>query len=128
MRLLLAACAAALLAAGCGGVEDPQVAVLLPDHRSAGRWQEEEELFEEAFRRAGIRGRVENARGDAATMAEQAREALDDGAEVLVLVGLDPTSATEIARTAQRRGARVVDYDRLAVQGRGDPRVVMSSY
>lgn len=114
LRLAVLLALAAL--AGCGGGQ-PDVAVLMPDHRSEGRWDDEGERLADAFAAAGLRARVANAEGDAATQEEQAGDAIADGARVLVLVALDQEVGARIVAIARRRGVRVVQYERPYARG-----------
>ena len=54
-----------------------------------------------------------NARGDAATQNEQLQEAVDQGAQVVVLDAVEPFSVVNGVAAAQERGVRVVGYNTL---------------
>lgn len=95
------------------------IGVLLPD-RASPRWEADDRRFlEEAFDAAGVDHEIVNAEGDAGTQQAQAEQLIGLGAEVLVLVSLDPGSGAEIIATAHEAGVKVVDYDRLTVEGPG---------
>jgi D-xylose transport system substrate-binding protein len=96
------------------------VAVLLPNFGSA-RWQQSDApTFRKAFAKAGVKGSVVNAGGDPAVHAQQAVDAMERGAKVLILANVDADTDASIAAVAHRRGVKVVYYDSLALKGGGD--------
>jgi len=124
---LLVSVAAALVAttaAACGGSSDGsssgagsiQVCALLPDTTSSTRYT----LFDApylkaAFKKAGVRAQVLNALGDPQKQKSQAEQCLAQGAKVILLDQLTPSSGAAITNLAVDDGAKVVDYDRLVV-------------
>jgi D-xylose transport system substrate-binding protein len=95
-----------------------QVCVLLPDTKSSVRWETQDRRFlAAAFRRAGIAHTIVNAENDAQRQRSQADQCLTNGARVLLLTNLDSGSGAAIQRAAASRGARVIDYDRLTLNG-----------
>ncbi|MGH2967970.1 MAG: sugar ABC transporter substrate-binding protein [Solirubrobacteraceae bacterium] len=128
------AAAAALAVAGCGddesdgggaggggGEEAGKVAVLLPDSKSSVRWETVDRPFlGEAFKAAGIEATITNAEGDKATQQQQAEQAITNGATVLLLVNLDSGSGAAIAANAKGQDVKVIDYDRLTLDGDSD--------
>jgi D-xylose transport system substrate-binding protein len=140
-RLLLFAmlvAALALVAAGCGGDDDDGEAaatgtgagtgeaaegsiwVLLPDTESSDRWEKDDRrFFQEAFEAAGVESNIVNAEGDASTQLQQAEQAINAGAKVILLVNLSSESGATIIDTARDAGVKVVDYDRLTAAGSG---------
>ena len=141
-RLLLFALAAlaaalALVAAGCGGDDDGggggaatttaeeggaegSIWVLLPDSASSDRWeQDDRRYFGEAFDAAGVEYNIVNAEGDANTQLQQAEQAINAGAKVILLVNLSSESGATIVQTARDADVKVVDYDRLTAAGPG---------
>jgi D-xylose transport system substrate-binding protein len=133
----LAATGALALTAGCGSDDDSgssgssgggsssksagKVAVLLPDSKSSVRWETvDRPLLKQAFDAAGVESTIENAEGDKSTQQQQAEQALTNGAKVLLLVNLDSGSGAAIAANAKSRGASVIDYDRLTLNGDSD--------
>ncbi|HET8653126.1 MAG TPA: substrate-binding domain-containing protein [Gaiellaceae bacterium] len=138
--LLLAALVAALavVAAGCGGDDDEEAGdtgtaaatggeaaegsiwVLLPDSASSDRWENDDRrFFTEAFDKAGVEYNIVNAEGDASTQLQQAEQAINAGAKVILLVNLSSESGATIIDTARDAGVKVVDYDRLTAAGSG---------
>jgi D-xylose transport system substrate-binding protein len=101
-----------------------KIAVLLPDTKSSTRWElADRRFFEAAFKAAGLGSgdySVKNAQGDAPTQVTQAEQALTEGAKLIVLTNLDPGSGSAIINTAHAKGAKVIDYDRLTVNGKAD--------
>jgi len=141
MRLVAVLFTIALVAAACGDdssssnavstttAADPgsssagKIAVLLPDSASSARWENDDRrFFEQAFADAGLTSNdflILNAEGDAATQQTQAEQAITDGATVLVMVNLDSGSAAAIIDNAHSQGVKVIDYDRLTIEGPG---------
>jgi D-xylose transport system substrate-binding protein len=98
-----------------------KVAVLLPDTKSSVRWETVDRPFlKQAFDAAGVSAQIVNAQGDKSTQQQQAEQALTNGAKVLLLVNLDSGSGAAIAANAKSQGAKVIDYDRLTLNGDSD--------
>jgi D-xylose transport system substrate-binding protein len=141
---VLAACVLALsvVAAGCGGDDDDEEAaadtaaageptqttggaegsilVLLPDSASSDRWEKDDRrYFRDAFEEAGVEYNIVNAEGDASTQLQQAEQAINADAKVIVLVNLSSESGATIIDTAREADVKVVDYDRLTAAGSG---------
>ncbi|HEU5108160.1 MAG TPA: substrate-binding domain-containing protein, partial [Micromonosporaceae bacterium] len=74
----------------------------------------------EAFKAAGVEATIQNAEGDKATQQQQAEQAITNGAKVLLLVNLDSGSGAAIAANAKGQGVKVIDYDRLTLDGDSD--------
>jgi D-xylose transport system substrate-binding protein len=144
LLVLLAALLIALLAltaAGCGGDDDDEeeaggetaattgeeegaaegsIWVLLPDSASSDRWeQDDRRFFTEAFDEAGVEYNIVNAEGDANTQLQQAEQAINADAKVILLVNLSSESGATIIETARDADVKVVDYDRLTAAGAG---------
>jgi D-xylose transport system substrate-binding protein len=129
---------AALAAAGCGDdnsgssgssggggstkkAATGKVAVLLPDSKSSVRWETVDRPFlKQAFDAAGVEVEIQNAEGDKATQQQQAEQAITNGAKVLLLVNLDSGSGAAIAANAKSQDVKVIDYDRLTLDGDSD--------
>ncbi|MFK7804349.1 MAG: sugar ABC transporter substrate-binding protein [Anaerolineae bacterium] len=94
--------------------------VLLPDSASSARWEtDDRRFFEEAFEAAGVEYNIVNAEGDPATQQTQAEQAITAGASVILMVNLDSGSGAAIIENARSAGVKVIDYDRLTVEGGG---------
>ncbi|HRV95174.1 MAG TPA: substrate-binding domain-containing protein, partial [Anaerolineae bacterium] len=99
---------------------DGSIAVLLPDSASSARWENDDRrFFEEAFDAAGVEYTIVNAEGDARVQQTQAEQAITNGAKVLLLVNLDSGSGAAIIAQAREAGVKVIDYDRLTIEGPG---------
>src|SRR5436305_458713 len=135
LALTVGAAALALVAAGCGsdnnsssgnastsgGTTAGKVAVLLPDSKSSVRWETlDRPLLKAAFDKEGIQSEIQNAEGDKSAQQQQAEQAITNGAKVLLLVNLDSGSGAAIAANAKSQGAKVIDYDRLTLNGDSD--------
>ena len=138
--LALLALALAMFVAGCGGDDEEEstgggantaaeesggeagkVAVLLPDSKSSVRWETVDRPFlKKAFDEAGVEATIVNAEGDKSTQQQQAEQAITNGAKVLLLVNLDSGSGAAIAANAKSQDVKVIDYDRLTLDGDSD--------
>ncbi len=96
------------------------IAVLLPDSSSSARWEaDDRRFFEQAFDAAGVEYSIVNAEGDARAQQTQAEQAITNGAKVILLVNLDSGSGAAIIAQAREAGVKVIDYDRLTIEGPG---------
>jgi len=98
--------------------------VLLPDSATSDRWEKDDRrYFKEAFEEAGLTEgedfTIVNAEGDPAQQQKQAEQAIADGASVILLTNNDSGSGAAIIDTAREGGAKVIDYDRLTIEGDG---------
>ena len=116
----------ALAAAGCGGDDegggsgDGSIWVLLPDSASSDRWEKDDRrYFEAAFKEAGVEYNIVNAEGEANTQLNQAEQAINADAKVILLVNLSSESGATIIDKARDADVKVVDYDRLTAAGSG---------
>ena len=109
----------AIAAAGCAPVGGaPEIALLLPDKKTARYETFDRPIFEE---RVAARGDYDvlyaNADQDAAKQQQQAESALAAGVKVLVLDPVDAKAAATIVGAATAQGVPVVAYDRLVDGG-----------
>jgi D-xylose transport system substrate-binding protein len=128
---------AALGVAACGGSDKPstsgasgssggsakasKVAVLLPDTKSSVRYEEfDRPLLTKAFQAAGVPVQVSNAQGDTQAQRTQADQAMTNGAKVILLDALDSGTGAAIEADANSQGVKVIDYDRLVLNGTAD--------
>ncbi len=96
------------------------IAVLLPDSASSARWEaDDRRFFEQCFTDAGVPFSIVNAEGDASAQQVQAEQAITNGAQVILLVNLDSGSGAAIIAQARDAGVKVIDYDRLTIEGPG---------
>ena len=125
----------ALGLAGCGGDDAEEssssggssekaaqkVAVLLPDTKSSTRWETQDRpLLQAAFKAAGVEATIQNAEGDKSTQQQQAEQAITNGAKILLLTNLDSGSGAAIQANAKSQDVKVIDYDRLTLEGQTD--------
>jgi D-xylose transport system substrate-binding protein len=87
------------------------IGVLLDD--STGRWQNDSKLIQSRARELRARITVKDARGNDDLQLQQARQLLDAGATVLIVVPHDSDKAAAIVQAAQEKRVPVVSYDRL---------------
>lgn len=115
-----AAVAALLFAIACGDgssrrpPEEPPVQIaLLMDTLGHERWQRDRDLFTARAKEKGAEVLVEAAEGDAERQLAQAKQMLDKGVKVLVVVPHDAKAAGAIVEAAKARNVPVISYDRL---------------
>ena len=98
-----------------------KVVVLLPDTTTSTRYVSfDAPYLTKAFQAAGLSSdqfQVENAQGSASTMQTQAEAAITNGASVLIIDPLDSGSGAAIEKDAVAKGVKVIDYDRLTLNG-----------
>ena len=95
-----------------------KVGVILPDTESSVRWESADRpALEAAFEEAGVEYDIQNAEGDAETMAQIADSMIGDGVTVLAIVNLDSASGAAIQEKAASQGVATIDYDRLTLGG-----------
>ncbi len=117
MVLSFSSYAAAAVSAQTGKAD---IAVLLPDSKSSARWENDDRRFlDAAFKAAGVTYSIVNAEGDKSKQQTQAEAAITNGAKVILFVDLDSGSGATIIDEAHAAKAKVIDYDRLTIQGPG---------
>lgn len=100
--------------------DEGSIWVLLPDSATSARWEtDDRRFFIEAFDQYDVDYTIVNAEGDARTQQTQAEQAITAGAKVLLLTNLDSGSGAAIIAMAHEAGVKVMDYDRLTVEGPG---------
>jgi D-xylose transport system substrate-binding protein len=118
-RLPAALLALTFLVVGCGGEAPKKPAVpkltvaLLLDSLAHERWNRDRDLFVERAKQLGADVIVSAAEGDAAKQEAQAMEALNAGAQALVIVAVDTEKAAAIVKAAADKKVPVISYDRL---------------
>lgn len=118
--MIAAASLVAAMLAGCAPLGDPpEIALLLPDKKTARYETFDRPVFEERVAELGDYDVLyANADQDAAKQQQQAESALAAGVKVLVLDPVDAKAAATIVNAAGAQGVPVVSYDRL-VEGGG---------
>jgi D-xylose transport system substrate-binding protein len=133
MRRAILALTAMLVAAGgltaCGHgraekATPPRLAkigVILPDSRSNPRWESvDRPVLEATLKGSGIPFVIQNAQGDPTAFRTLAEQMIAEGATVLVMTTLDPTSGRAVIDAARAHGVTTIDYDRLTPGGGAD--------
>lgn len=77
------------------------------------RWKRDLDVFTRAARELGAEVVMRVADQDPVLQAEQVRELVNSGIDVLVIVPNDADRLSDVARYAKRRGVKVLSYDRL---------------
>ena len=100
---------------GGGGGDSLQIALLLPETKTARYETQDRPLFEAKVEELCAECEIlySNADQDAAEQQSQAEAALTNGADVLVLDPVDGASAGSIVAQAKSQDVPVISYDRL---------------
>ncbi|MGC9665175.1 sugar ABC transporter substrate-binding protein [Planosporangium sp. 12N6] len=116
----LAGCGATttLTAGHHGPAAGGRVALLLPEVKASRYEAADQPYFAQRLKELCPDCTVDyrNAEQDAAKQLEQAKDALDKGAKVLVLTPVDSVAAGEIVSAARSRQVPVISYDRLVLK------------
>ncbi len=92
--------------------KEVKIGLLMADYTQE-RWTKDKDLFVERANEKGVEVFVEVADNNADVQFEKAKELLDKGIDVLVLVPVDLYDAARIITLAHRYKVRVISYDRL---------------
>ncbi|WP_306208607.1 sugar ABC transporter substrate-binding protein [Actinoplanes sp. RD1] len=104
-----------------GGDGTGMVGVILPDTESSQRWgSDDPRLLEAAFKAQDVPVTIKNANGSADEFKSLADKMINDGATVLIIASLDPESGKYAIDRAHEAGVKVIDYDRLTLNGNAD--------
>jgi D-xylose transport system substrate-binding protein len=98
-----------------------KVGVIMPDKSTAQRWSTDDPKFlKEAFDAAGVPVDIQNAEGNRDRFVSIARNMVENGAKVLMIVSLDSPSGKAALDIAKAAGVKTIDYDRLTLNGGAD--------
>jgi D-xylose transport system substrate-binding protein len=99
-----------------------RVTVLLPELATVRqRWEEQDRrFFDQEFRNARIPASIVNAVSNSQTQLQQARHAIAQDTELIILVSVFPKTSRKIIREAHRHDIPVITYDRIVENGRAD--------
>ncbi|MCW3805699.1 substrate-binding domain-containing protein [Plebeiibacterium marinum] len=86
---------------------------LLVDNLQQERWKKDMALFEEKVKELGGTSEVRIADSDPDKQLEQAKELIENGVEVLVVIPVNQTKACDIVNYAHKNYVPVISYDRL---------------
>ena len=77
------------------------------------RWQTDRDVFVDAAEERGARVNVQNANGDVETQIAQIRYLISKPVDVLVIIGIDADSLSDVCEEAKAAGIPVIAYDRM---------------
>jgi D-xylose ABC transporter substrate-binding protein len=86
---------------------------LLMDSLEQERWAKDRDIFTSKIKELGGETIYRLANGDADKQLEQARELIDNGVHLLVVIPVDQDKAADIVKLAHKNHVRVLSYDRL---------------
>lgn len=103
-----------LLLNGCAEKQQEKVEVGFLIHAfDKERWENDRDYFVEKVQELGGTVNVKIANNDADEQLAQAKELLNSGIDVLVVVPVDQFAAAEIVKEAHAKNVKVISYDRL---------------
>lgn len=110
-KILIYLLLAGFVLVGCSSGK-PKIGLLVHSYDTP-RWQSDEKYFTEAVDQLGGISVVKMAENDAQKQIQQAKEMIDEGISVLVVVPVDQFSAGQIVDMAHKNNIKVIAYDRL---------------
>jgi D-xylose transport system substrate-binding protein len=97
------------------------IGVILPDTTSSTRYTlYDAPLLTKAINAAGLKSDVQNAGGSTSKFSQIADSMITEGVKVLIIDSIDPTSGAAVEQKAKSAGIKVIDYDRVNLQGSAD--------
>lgn len=102
---------AGIIFAGCTN-KHPKIGLLVHSFETP-RWQNDQKYFVDAVKELGGVPLVMVADNNADKQLVQAKELINDGAKVLVIIPVDQSAAARIVNLAHDKDVRVIAYDRL---------------
>lgn len=97
--------------AGCTP-EKPRIGLLVHSFESS-RWENDKKYFVEAVTQLGGEAIVNSAENDEKKQIDQAKELINSGVSVLVVIPVNQFTAGEIVELAHQRNVKVIAYDRM---------------
>lgn len=99
------------LLSGCIHVKSNKVGLLI--HQQDDRWKMDIHYLSEMFSKEGIDFVIKDAHGDENLQIKQARELINEGVDVILIVAVNQNTAASIVRMAHEEDVPVVGYDRM---------------
>jgi len=93
---------------------------LLFDQFASDRWQVEAKYLSLQLQSLGAETTLRVAHSDASKQVSQAKELIDAGVDMLIVISVDATESMEIVEMAKEKGVYVVAYDRPIFDARVD--------
>jgi D-xylose transport system substrate-binding protein len=80
---------------------------------ASSRWQTDTRLIQQFAKEKGVQVIVKNAEGDENVQLGQAKELIEEGVDIIIVVAANQNTAAGIIRTAHERNVPVIAYDRM---------------
>ena len=104
-----------------GGNGKAKIGVILPDTKTSQRWTADDPKYlKQAFAAVGVPVEIQNAQGNKDKFVEIGKSMIDNGAKILLIASLDSASGKAVIDKAHAENVKVIDYDRLTVNGGAD--------
>ncbi len=100
-----------ILLAGCSE-QKPKIGLLMADYEVA-RWKQDQAFFVQEAEKLGSEVLVRVAESDKAKQVQQAKELINEGVKVIVIVPVSSKDAAKIVNLAHQHNVKVISYDRL---------------
>jgi len=102
---------AGLIFAGCAN-KHPKIGLLVHSFETP-RWQNDQKYFVDAVKQLGGYALVDVAENNGNKQLEQARELINEGVQVLVVIPVNQSTAINIVNMAHAKDIPVIAYDRM---------------
>lgn len=100
-----------IFVAGCSE-QKPKIGLLMADYEVT-RWKQDQAFFVQEAEKLGSEVIVKVAEGDKTKQMEQAKDLIDEGVKVIVIVPVSSKDAANIVKLAHEHDVKVISYDRL---------------
>lgn len=111
IKILLSVILAGFLLVGCK-TEKPKIGLLVHSFDTP-RWQNDKKYFEEAINELGGTAVIISAENNEQKQIDQAKEMINSGVSVLVVIPVNQFSAGAIVDLAHKSNIKVIAYDRM---------------
>jgi len=107
----LSICLIGILLGGCSSTDQLKVGISMgPIHE---RWIKDSDYLKQYLVAKGAEVSIMNAEGNEIQQAKQAKELIENGIDVLIIVPVNSETAGKIVDYAKSRGVKVIAYDRI---------------
>lgn len=111
LKLIIVFCLSSILFS-CEKKADLKIALMFP-YTTSSRMAIEEKFFKAKAGELNCEAIITDAKSDEALQYKQAKELIDQGVDVIVIMAVNTNTAAGIVRDAHAAGVKVIAYDRL---------------
>ncbi|MFN8255056.1 MAG: substrate-binding domain-containing protein [Bacteroidales bacterium] len=102
-----------IIITSCSGSKEKYKIGILIHSLDVPRYKKEKVHFEEKIKELGGESIVKSANGDEELQYNQAKEMIDAGVDLLIIIPSNANTSAAIVRMAHEKGIKVISYDRL---------------